>query len=342
MRLSRAVAAAAGTLAILKLFPRGYDLRNRVVLITGGSRGLGLLLARRFGAAGAKLAICARDEQELTRAHEELQGKGYNVFAMLCDVGDVDEARQFVEQTAAHYGHLDVVVNNAGIIQVGPVESMSLQDFQEAMDVIFWGSVQTTLAAVPYLKKVEGGRVVNIASIGGAIAVPHLLPYCAAKFAEVGFSTGLRAELAKDGICVTTVLPGLMRTGSFLNAFVKGQRELETQWFSVGASLPIISMSAERAASQIVRACVRGDAFITLGLPFKLARVASVLAPNMVAPLLSLVGRMLPKAPPADVSRPATPARQHRRGVAASAVVILGERAADANNERVPRPDQLH
>lgn len=94
------------------------------------------------------------------------------------------------------------------------------------------------------------GRIVNITSIGGKVGMPHLLPYTCAKFATVGLSEGLRAELGREGIRVTTIVPGLMRTGSHLKAMFRGQHEQEFTWFSLGASLPLVSMGAERAARQ--------------------------------------------------------------------------------------------
>src|SRR5262249_29078614 len=144
-------------------------------------------------------------------------------------------------------------VNNAGIIQVGPMETMTLADYQEAMRVHYWGPLYTALAVLPQMKQRRAGRIVNITSIGGKVAVPHLLPYVGSKFALVGLSEGLRAELMKDGILVTTVVPGLMRTGSPRNAFFKGQNEAEYAWFKIGDSIPVLTTSAERAARRIVR-----------------------------------------------------------------------------------------
>src|SRR5204863_5194639 len=118
----------------------------------------------------------------------------------------------------------------------------------------------TTLSVLPAMRRQGEGRIVNISSIGGKIAVPHLLPYDASKFALTGFSEGLRAELLKDGIYVTTVCPGLMRTGSPRNADFKGQHEAEYAWFSIGDSLPGMSMSAEAAAERIVTAFRQGEA----------------------------------------------------------------------------------
>src|ERR687891_1372920 len=103
-------------------------------------------------------------------------------------------------------------------------------------------------AVIPLMKRQSYGRIVNIASIGGKVAVPHLLPYVASKFALVGLSEGMRAELLKDGIYVTTVSPGLMRTGSHLNAFFKGQHKKEYALFSIANALPLFSTSSKRAA----------------------------------------------------------------------------------------------
>src|SRR5437868_10247139 len=171
----------------------------------------------------------------------------------------------------ARFGRIDVLVNNAGTIEVGPMEVMTLDDYEKAMRTHFWGPLYMVLAVLPEMRARKEGRIVNVSSIGGKISVPHLLPYCASKFALTGFSEGLRAELAKDGIVVTTVCPGLMRTGSPLNAFFKGQHQAEYAWFSISDSLPISSISAQRAARQIVRACKNGDAEVILSVPAQLA-----------------------------------------------------------------------
>jgi hypothetical protein len=139
-----------------------------------------------------------------------------------------------------------------------------------------------------------GGRIVNITSIGGKVSVPHLLPYTCAKFAAVAFSHGLRAELAGEGVTVVTVVPGLMRTGSYLNAVFKGDIEAESVWFALGSTLPGVSMDAERAARQIVRAAKRGDAETILSLPAWLLARFQALFPGTTADILGLVSRLLP------------------------------------------------
>jgi short-subunit dehydrogenase len=186
-------------------------------------------------------------------------------------------------------------VNNAGVIAVGPLQTQTLDDFDEMLAIQFWGVVNCTLAVLPGMTERRRGRIANVTSVGGKISVPWLLPYNAAKFAAVGFSEGLRAELAGTGVKVTTVVPGLMRTGSFLAAYFKGDRaELEYSLFTPLSATPATTVSAERAARRIVGALRRGDAEITLGLHAKLAARASGLAPRVTASVLAGVARALP------------------------------------------------
>jgi short-subunit dehydrogenase len=140
-----------------------------------------------------------------------------------------------------------------------------------------------------------GGRIVNISSIGGKIGVAHLVPYCASKFALTGLSTALRAELAKDKILVTTVSPGLMRTGSPFNAQFKGRHREEFTWFIVADSMPLLSIDAVSAARKIVDACRCGDAELVIGWPAKLAVVASAITPSVVALGMRITNALLPR-----------------------------------------------
>jgi NAD(P)-dependent dehydrogenase (short-subunit alcohol dehydrogenase family) len=285
----------AGREALQRL--READLRGQVALITGGSRGLGFLLARELAREGCRLVICARDEQELEQARKDLEQRGAEVLAVPCDVADRAQVDHLIAEATGRFGRVDILVNNAGIIQVGPIETMTIQDFEDAMGVMFWGVVYPTLAVLPQMQERRSGRIVNITSIGGKVSVPHLIPYNCAKFAAVGFSEGLRAKLAQDGISVTTIVPGLMRTGSFLNAFFKGRQEAEFTWFALGSSLPLISMDAERAARQIVSAAKRGESERILTLPAHLVARFNGLFPGTTADLLGLVNRIvLPRA----------------------------------------------
>lgn len=285
------VGAAVAASALLRR--SGDDLEGQVVLITGGSRGLGLSLAREFASRGCRIAICARDVDELENARRDLQQRGAEAIAIECDVSDPAAVERMIDRTMGHFGRIDVLVNNAGEIQVGPVDSMTIDDFERAMKVMFWGTVYPTMTLLPHMKERGSGRVVNITSIGGKVAVPHLLPYTCAKFAAVGFSEGLHAELAKSGVKVVTIAPGLMRTGSFLNADFKGDAEKESAWFGVSSSMPGLTMAGERAARQIVDATARGTAEKILTTQANVLAKAHGVAPGLTSQALSLVDQWL-------------------------------------------------
>jgi NAD(P)-dependent dehydrogenase (short-subunit alcohol dehydrogenase family) len=328
------LAAGAGAILGLRALYRAAtacDLRGKVVLITGGSRGLGLLMAREFARHGARLALTARDPDEIEQAVTELQGKGADVLGVPCDVTHRDEVNRMVGSVRHHFGRVDVLVNNAGVIEVGPMEVMTLADYEEAMRTHYWGPLYTTLAVLPEMQQRRDGRIVNITSIGGKVSVPHLLPYCASKFALVGFSEGLRAELAKDGIRVTTVVPGLMRTGSPRNAAFKGQHRAEYAWFSISDSVPGFSMNAGRAARRVVDACRHGDAEVILSLPAQLAVRFHGVFPGLAADILGAVNRALPG--PGGIGTERALGKDSTSAVSPSLLTALTEKAARENNE---------
>jgi short-subunit dehydrogenase len=159
---------------------------------------------------------------------------------------------------------------------------------------MFWGTVYPTLELLPQFTGRKSGRVVNITSIGGKVAVPHLLPYTCAKFAAVGFSEGLHAELRDSGVKVVTIAPGLMRTGSYLNADFKGDAEKEAGWFGVSSSMPGLTMSGERAARQIADATSRGTAEKVLTTPANVLAKAHGVAPGLTSEILGFVDKLLP------------------------------------------------
>jgi NAD(P)-dependent dehydrogenase (short-subunit alcohol dehydrogenase family) len=327
--LAGAGALVAARAAMRRL--REYDLRGKVVIITGGSRGLGLVMAREFAREGARVAICARSAEELERARVDLGTGGERVLAVPCDVRDRSQVNEMVNIVRDHYGRVDVLVNNAGVIQVGPMEVMTVEDYEEAMNTHFWGPLYAMLAVLPEMRKRRTGRIVNISSIGGKISVPHLVPYSASKFALVGLSEGLRAELQKDGVWVTTVCPGLMRTGSPRNAYFKGQHRAEYAWFSISDALPVTAMQAERAARAIIAACKRGEAEITLSVQAQLAVRFHGLFPGLTADLLGLVNRLLPA--PGGIGRLRAKGKNSQSAISPSWLTALNEAAAERNNE---------
>ena len=328
-------AVSAGAFMAARAWRREpYGFNGKSVLITGGSRGLGLVMARALAREGARLTIVARDESELRRASDDIRTREpfAEVLATAADVRKRHDAERAVAQTVERYGGIDVLINNAGIIQVGPVDHMKPADYDDAMNTHFWGPLYAILAAIPYMRRHGGGRIVNISSIGGRIAVPHLVPYCASKFALTGLSDGLRTELLREGIIVTTVCPGLMRTGSPVNAMFKGKRAQEYAWFAISDSLPISSIKAERAARRIIEACRRGDAELVITAQAKLAILARTLAPELFQEALAFVDRLLPSPTDAD-GDVAQPGRENESTWAPSALTAPTYAAARKNNE---------
>lgn len=322
-----------------------YNLRDKVVLITGGSRGLGLQMAREFGDNRAKLVLCARDAAELEEARKDLSSRGVETRTFVCDVSDRQQVQRMVDQA----GPIDVLVNNAGIIRVGPLQEMTIADFETAMATIFWGTLNTTFAVLPQMRQRKQGRIVNITSIGGKISVPHLVPYSCAKFATVAFSEGLRAELDPAGIKVITIVPGLMRTGSHLEAEFKGQQKREYAWFSLGAATPVVSISAERAARSVVKSVRRGESEKILSLSADLLARFHGAFPELTGPLLSIVNKYVLPAPPErpPAAAAATDGESTQKGFEAAQEIgskvlefltQMGRAAAQRMNEAQEKP----
>jgi short-subunit dehydrogenase len=309
----------------------GPDESRPVAVVTGASRGLGFLIARELAGRGYDLLICARSAEGLRAAQADLSGTGAEVATLAADVGKADDARRVVAEAETRFGRLDVLVLNAGIIQVGPAEAMTGEDFASAMDVMFWGAVHVTAAAMPLLRR-SRGRLLAVTSVGGKLPAPHLLPYTAAKHAAVGFAEGLRVEAIRHGVSVTVGVPGLMRTGSPRNALFTGDQVAENRWFTAAANLPVVSMDAERAARRLVRATMARRPEIILTPLAKVGVRAHALAPSTSLRVVSLVNRLLPTGTGTGPAQPG-----HRLPAAARTLGWLTQRddAAAARNHEL-------
>jgi short-subunit dehydrogenase len=311
-----AVGAAAATLAVVRKRTANPLPEAAVVVVTGGSRGLGLAIASRFARGTGRrqrvrLVLASRNLTELQQAqatllarHPHLQPEDFHLVA--ADLAKPDECQRLIAETITRFGRIDVLINNAGVIEVGPVESQTLATFEQTMQINFFAALYTAWAALPHMRArspVQGrrGAIVNIASVGGKLAVPHMLPYSAAKFALVGFSEGLHAELRSKGIRVTTVCPGLMRTGGEDHARFIGNVDAEKKWFMFAAKTPGVATTPEHAANCIYSAFIHGRAEITITRQAWLAARFAGLAPETLQFANALTNQyILPKAPPAD------------------------------------------
>ena len=271
-----------------------FSIKDRTAVVTGGSRGLGLEIARQICAQGGRAAILARDGEELARAKADLASCGGDVLPIRCDLLDAAQIQSAVQQAIARFGRIDILINNAGIIEVGPLDHMQIEDFDRAMRLHFWAPFVLTMQIVPHMRTNGGGRIVNISSIGGKVAVPHMAPYCASKFALTGFSDAVRAELARDNIYVTTVTPGMMRTGSQGHATFKGDHAAEYNWFAMSSKLPFASISAEQAARKIVTAARRGRSTLVMPCSAHFMITANAIFPSLTGYVMKMVNQCLP------------------------------------------------
>ena len=310
-----------------------------VAVVVGASRGLGLLIARELDRQGFRVVIAARHQSELDRGAEELRADGARVATEVCDVADAEQVEALVERTEANLGPIEVLICVAGTIQAGPLSALSRAHFTEAIDVMLWGPVNCGLAVAPRMRERGRGRIGVVTSVGGRISAPHLLPYSTAKFGAVGFTRGLRSELAGTGVTVTCSEPGLMRVGSHLRAKFVGNHGAEFAWFAAADSLPIISIDGERAAARIVRAVLSGRAVMTVTPVGFLAPRVDALFPNLTAGLLAVATRLLPSDPGTPESSQTLEGWEARERVPKpmrfllDRVLRLSDVAAEQNNE---------
>jgi short-subunit dehydrogenase len=276
---------------------RRYSFRNRTVVITGGSRGLGLEIGRQLADEGARLWLVARSADALRDAADELRARGAAfVETIAADLREEHDIDRVVDRVLHGGDVVDVLINNAGVIEVSPFEHAQMEDFVDSLATHFWAPLHLIRKLLPHMRREGEGRIVNISSIGGRVGVPHLSAYAAGKFALTGLSETLRAELVKSGIYVTTVTPGLMRTGSYVNVRLRGEHEDEFRWFAAMAATPLTSMAARRAAAQIIAATRAGRATVAPGWQSRAAQVAAAVAPNVTAGIETLADRVvLPK-----------------------------------------------
>jgi short-subunit dehydrogenase len=332
------LSAGAGLVAARSRRRSDY-FRKKVVLVTGSSRGLGLALAEELARRGARIVLTARDAEELDRARNKLLEIGAlrdeaDVVTILADLRSPEGANRLVETANQRFGRIDVLINNAGIITVGPIQKQTVSDFHDVMDSNFFSAVHCTLAVLPQMHERRAGAIAVISSIGGKIAVPHLLPYTASKFAAVGFSEGLATELRTKGIRVTTVCPGLMRTGSHVNAMFTGDAAREYRWFSLMANLPGLSTSAARAARKIVDGIASGAAEVTISPDSFLAARFGSLSPQLTRGAMGLMHLLLPS----DI---AGESQKHRGAELKSRRRLSGEHSASFYNQTATHPNWL-
>ena len=183
------------------------ELRGRVILLTGASRGIGRYTAERLAQRGAKLALAARSREELETLAQQLRQTGAEAIALPTDLTDAEQRRNLVHATVAHFGALDVLVNNAGVASFGEFATSTPEVLRKIVELNFYAAVEMIREALPHLKQSATRHrgafrpaILNVASICGRRGIPSFPEHCGSKFAIVGFSEAIRNELAIEGI----------------------------------------------------------------------------------------------------------------------------------------------
>ena len=240
------------------------DFRDRVVVITGAGSGIGLATAHAFADLGAIVHVVDFDEERAHAAAKTLTRTGSEAHAHTVDVREATALEKLAEDVYARHGRADVLINNAGVGHGGYVHELSLEDWRWVIDTNLWGVIHGVHAFVPRMIE-QGGRahIVNTASLAGLIGVPSMVPYCSSKFAVVGLSESLGAELAQHDISVSAICPGIIATNiiadSKLGGSVGERRERILRYYEKSGIKP------EKVAADIVKA-VRGERPVQLTL----------------------------------------------------------------------------
>ena len=223
-------------------------MKDRVVIVTGGSSGIGKALCLVFGEAGAKVVYSGRNEDRLQAVSEELSAKGVSHFYLKGDAASEADNKRLVDETVARFGGVDILINNAGISMRALFTDLDLEVFKQVMDINFWGTVYATKYALPYIVE-RKGSVIGISSINGYRGTPARTAYTASKYAMNGFFEALRTEVMKKGVHVLVASPGFTNTNirkAALNAEGSNQGESPRDEGKM--------MSAEEVAQHILKA----------------------------------------------------------------------------------------
>jgi short-subunit dehydrogenase len=242
------------------------------ILITGASQGIGRSLAELASQRGGRVLAAARSEDLLQELAEQSRARGGVLETVQADVTSPEDRQRLVEAALRHFGGLDILVNNAGIGATGHFADCGPERLRKIMEVNFFGLTETTRALLPLLRKGERPAIINISSIAGKRAIPARSEYSASKFAVQGFSEALRAELAKDGIDVLVICPGLTQSNFSKNMLE--QKALVQLDHMRG-------MTSEQVAHATLRAIERGKNEVTLGFKAKLIALVSRFFPRL-------------------------------------------------------------
>lgn len=188
------------------------NIENKVIVITGASSGLGEAAARHLASLGAVVVLAARRTERIQALADELAGQGAKALAVATDVTDREQVRQLVDKAVETYGRIDVMLNNAGLMPLAPLEALKVDEWDQMIDVNFKGVLYGVAAALPHMKAQKSGHIISVSSVYGHKLGPGATVYCATKFAVRALAEGLRQEVKPYNIRTTVISPGAVAT----------------------------------------------------------------------------------------------------------------------------------
>lgn len=241
----------------MRLYPSDMNFwQNKVVLVTGGSSGLGRIIAEAFAAQQAKIVIVGLEPEAVELAATEMRAKGYDVLGIPANITQQPDVDRIFAQTIEHFGQLDVLVNNAGRSMRGKVLDTTPEQFRDLLELNFIALVRCTRAAVPHLLK-QQGHIVNIGSLAAKSAARWVGAYPASKFAVAAYSQQLRLELGTQGLHVLLVCPGPIERSNARLYPLEGLEDVPEAARAPGAGVRVHKIPPDRLAHDILQACER-------------------------------------------------------------------------------------
>lgn len=251
-------------------------MKDKVVIITGASSGIGRSLAYRFGAAGSKVILAARTLSKLEAIAHDIASAGGEAIAVQTDVSDADACQELIDITVRKYGRIDILINNAGISMRALFIDLELTVLERLMRVNFWGLVHCTKAALPYLVESKG-IIVGVSSVAGSRGLPGRSGYSASKFAVNGFLEALRLEVARKGVHILVACPGYTRSNIRMRALT-ADGNMQGESTVTEEKL----MSSDRVADAIYRAIIKRKRSLLLTFQGWLMVTMNKIAPRLV------------------------------------------------------------
>ena len=244
------------------------DFKNKVVVITGASSGIGEASAVMFAKKGTNVILVSRNKDKLLQVEEKISNFPVKSTVCQCDVSKKTEVKKMADTVLEKFGRIDVLVNNAGFAIYGTVSDLSIEEIESQMATNYFGMIYCIKNFLPIMLQQKSGHIVNVASVAASFGLPGIASYCASKFAMLGFSEGLQHELQKTGVGVTVVSPIMVRTNFFDHSSFENMPKSPTSLSSKTVAKAVIKAASSPRLEIIVPSLVRGAVWAKHTFPY--------------------------------------------------------------------------